>query len=341
MAFDAPYNGLSRSMFAYGAFSQYQNLASIWSIGASVGSLMAGGGSAVASNQGLKRWQLLASRTGTYGAIIAGGVAAYTNRAQIAQSLPKFDKESISETWSKVNRENLYDGISRLPTYVSSRSIGEGFAWIAGHIKFVGALMKQSQLKMRLERLSQLKGVGVVNIYTSLGDNGYWSGSYFVPKRTFCAIPTGTEESQIFREQPNNQASDEIAAHCSMFTPNKNPKYDEMARTSRDIILDWLKNDPRNIFDEYEPSQEQRERSMSDAKQWDDDGNILGLNEVGEYASEDEWQLQAILRAQGMPEPTDSGISDEDLKRAAELPLPVEGVEEVEEDDTVQDLKGD
>ena len=38
MAFDTPYNGLSRSMFAYGAFSQYQNLSSIWGIGASVGS---------------------------------------------------------------------------------------------------------------------------------------------------------------------------------------------------------------------------------------------------------------------------------------------------------------
>jgi hypothetical protein len=31
MAFDTPYNGLSSSMFAYGAFSQYHNLSSIWS----------------------------------------------------------------------------------------------------------------------------------------------------------------------------------------------------------------------------------------------------------------------------------------------------------------------
>jgi hypothetical protein len=105
MAFDTPYNGLSRSMFAYGAFSQYQNLSSMWNIGASVGSLLSGGGSVVASSQGpsWKRWQLLASRTGTYSAIIAGGVAAYTNRAEIAQSLSRFKKGSISESWSKVN----------------------------------------------------------------------------------------------------------------------------------------------------------------------------------------------------------------------------------------------
>lgn len=328
MAFDTPYNGLSRSMFAYGAFSQYHNLSSIWSIGTSVGALLSSGGTALASTQGpsWKRWQLLASRTGTYGAIIAGGVAAYANRAEIAQSLSKLNKEKISDSWSKANRENLYQGISRVPTYVSRNSIGEGFAWIASHLKFVGALMKQAQLKTRLERLSHLKGIGVVNVYTSLGDNGYWTGGYFVPKRTFCAIPTAAEEFQIFREQPNTEASDEIAAHCSMFRPDKNPKYEEMAEASRDMVLDWLKNDPRNVLDDYKPSQGQRERSMSEAQQWDDDGNVLGSSEGGKDGNEDEWQLQAILNAQGMPEPADGGISNEDLKKAAELPLPAEEV---------------
>lgn len=326
MAFDTPYNGLSRSMFAYGAFSQYQNLSSMWSIGASVGSLVTGGGSAVASSQGpsWKRWQVLASRTGTYGAIVAGGVAAYANRAKIAQSLSRLNKESISESWSKVNRENLYEGIARVPTYVSRNSIGEGFAWIAGHLNFVGALMKQAQLKIRLERLSRLKGIGVVNIYTSLGENGYWTGGYFVPKRTFCAIPTGAEESQIFREQPNTQASDEIAAHCTMFRPDRNPKYEEMAEASRDMILEWVKDDPRNVLDNYKPTKGQLERSMSDAQQWDDDGNIVGSSDDGNGANKDDWQLQAILNAQDMPEPADSGMSDEDLRKATELSLPVE-----------------
>lgn len=147
MTFDTPYNGLSRSMFAYKVFSQYQNISSMWSISTSVGSLLYTGGSAVpavAPSQApsWKRWQLLASRTGTYGAIIAGGVAAYANRAEIAQSLSKINKENISDSWSKVNRENLYQGISRVPTYVSSNSVGEGFAWIASHLKFAGALMK-------------------------------------------------------------------------------------------------------------------------------------------------------------------------------------------------------
>jgi hypothetical protein len=257
-----------------------------------------------------------------------GGVAAYANRAEIAQSLSKISKENISDSWSKVKRENLSQGISQVPTYVSRNNIGEGFAWIAIHLKFAGALMKQAHLKMRLERLSHLKGVGVVNLYTSLGENGYWTGGYFVPKRTFCAIPASTQERQIFREQGNYEVEDEIAAHCSMFRPEKNSKYAELAEASRDIILGWLKNDPRAILDDYEPSQEQRERSISDAQQWDDDGNLLCSSGWKKLEDEDEWQLQEVLNAQGMPEAADSGISCEVLNKAAELPLPSEEMSE-------------
>lgn len=337
IAFDTPYNGLSRSMFAYGAFSQYQNLRSIWSIGTSVGALLAGSGTrTAAANQvtasqspSWKRWYLLAARTGTYGAIIAGGLAAYVNRAEVAESLSKFNKESISSSWSKVNSENIREGLSRVPAYVSRDSIGEGFTWMASHLKFVGALMKPAQLKMRLERLGQLKGIGVANFYTSLGENGYWTGGYFFPKRTFCAIPREPpEEARIFREQPNVNASDEIAAHCSMFRPDKNPRYGEMAEKARDLVVEWLRNDPRAVVDEYKPSQSKRQRSMSEAQLWDDDGNVLGQEEETKSGDEDESQLQAILDAQGMPEPIDGGVADEELQRAVELPLPVEDVSE-------------
>jgi hypothetical protein len=351
MAFDTPYNGLSRSMFAYGAFSQYQNLSSMWNIGSSVGSLLTGGGAAAAASAGSamsssqaasagrpgapswKRWQLLAARTGTYGAIIAGGVAAYINRAEIAETLSKLNRESIAQSLSKENRERVYegvyDGIAQVPAYVSRESIGEGFAWMAGHLKFVGALMKQVQLKTRLERLANIKGVGVVDFYTSLGENGYWTGGYFVPKRTFCAIPTDTTELSIFREQPNIKAADEIAAHCSMFRPLKNPKYEEMSFAARSVIQEWLKNDPREVVDDYKPTQGQKERSMSEAQLWDDDGNVLGQKqERNSGDEEDELQLQAILSASGMPEAKDGGISDEDLKNAAALPLPAEEVSE-------------
>lgn len=150
-------------MFAYGAFSQYRNISSIWNIGSSVGSLLTGQGAASAASQtaltaasrnpSWQRWSLLASRTGTYGAILAGGVAVYVNRNEIAQALKGVNRETISQSWSKVNRENIGSAISSVPTYVTRDSIGEGFAWMASHLKFVGALMKQAQLQTRLQRL--------------------------------------------------------------------------------------------------------------------------------------------------------------------------------------------
>jgi hypothetical protein len=335
IAFDTPYNGLSRSMFAYGAFSQYQSLSSFWNVGTSISALLTGSGVGVtAANQlaasqssSWKRWQLLAARTGTYGAIITGGVAAYVNRKEIAESLSKVNKDNISSSWSKVNSENIREGLSQVPAYVSRDSIGEGFAWMASHLKFVGALMKPAQLKTRLERLSQFKGIGVADFYTSLGENGYWTGGYFVPKRTFCAIPREPpEQARIFREQPNVDASDEIAAHCGMFRPEKNPRYEEMVEKARDLVVEWLRNEPRAVVDEYKPSQAQRQRSLSEAQLWDDDGKVLGLKEEKNSGDEDESQLQAIMDAPGMPEPKDGGVSDEELQRAAKLPLPVEDV---------------
>lgn len=367
LTFDTPFNGLSRSMFAYGAFNQYQNLSSLYSLGTSVGSLLSAGGSGAAAGQlaaggvgvagagvaggktNWKRWQLLASRTGTYGAIIAGGVAAYMHRAEIAESLSKINKESISSSWSKAtNQENIMNQLSAVPAYVSRESIGEGFAWLAGHLKFIGALMKPAQLRVRLERLSQLKGMGVVNFYTSLGENGYWSGGYFVPKRTFCAIPEKGEESarSLFREQANPKAKDEIAAHCGMFKPETNPDYEDMGQKARDCVVNWIKSEGtgENVVDEFEASEMQRRRSINEATLWDDDGNVrpesLTKDKTGKkikvdekMEDNDEVQLQALLNATNMPEPTDGGVNDEEeLKKAAEIPLPLDqfGKEELE-----------
>jgi hypothetical protein len=51
------------------------------------------------------------------------------------------------------------------------------------------------------------------------------------------------------------------------------------------------------------------------------DGENIGMRMSGS-------QLQAILNAQGMPEAAGGGTSDEDLNKAAELPLPAEEVSE-------------
>lgn len=353
MAFDTPYNGLSRSMFAYGAFSQYQNISSMWnvlsSVSTSLPALMGAAGSASASSSvasvagssaqlattgqktSWKRWQLLAARTGTIGAIAAGGVAAYMHREAILNSLSKINRENISsinykESLAALPNIKYKENISQGLAYVSRESIGEGFAWMASHLKFVGALMKQTQLTTRLERLTQLEGVGVVDIYTSLGENGYWSGGYFVPKRTFCAVPTGKEQSQLFIEQPNPKAGNEIEAHCSMFKPEKNERYAEMLEKSKEFVLQWVGNDPRRVVDEYKPSREQLTRSRSESQLWDDDGVVKSPEgeKDGEKEEGDEDQLEAILKSQDMPQPEDGGVNDEELKMALQVPLPAD-----------------
>jgi hypothetical protein len=330
LAFDTPYNGLSRSMFAYGAFSQYQNLSSVWSIFSTVSTLGAGASTSQILSQtspAWKKWQAIAARSGTYGAIVAGGVAAYVNRAEIVSSLSKVNKENISQSWSKaVSRENFSQGLA----YVSRDSIGEGFAWMGSHLKFVGALMKQAQLKTRLSRLSQLKGVGVVDLYSSLGENEYWNGGYFVPKRTFCAIPTEKEKEMkaIFEEQANPKAGNEIEAHCGMFRADKNPKYEQMAERARDLVVLWAGNDPRRIVDDYRPNLEERKMSISEATLFDDDGKLKNKDAPElEGKSEDEVQLQAILSSSDMPQPEDGGVDEEALKLAAAVPLPADEAE--------------
>ncbi|KAH9208882.1 hypothetical protein DL95DRAFT_372809 [Leptodontidium sp. 2 PMI_412] len=326
LTFDTPFNGLSRSMFAYGTFSQYQNLSSVWNIFLTVSSSLTGAttSSALATTteaSSWMRWQTLAARTGTYGAIVAGGVAAYIHRDTIRSSLSKIKKEDLNPY-----NINYKDNMSRGLTYVSRDSIGVGFAWMASHLKFVGALMKQAQLTTRLERLSQLEGVGIKDLYTSLGENRYWSGGYFVPKRTFCAVPTekGSAVARIFQEQPNNNAKSEIEAHCSMFRPDKNARFDEMLEASALLVAEWAKIDPREIVDEYKPTREQLTRTQSESQLWDDDGKMLSPRLPQEKGdSEDEFQLQAILGCSEMPHQVDGGVDEESLKKAAETPLPM------------------
>ena len=108
LTFDTPYNGMARSLFAYGAFSQYQNASTLYSLWSSLsGGLGLQAASAAASSfatekastvpgnkqaksvartvggvpaSSWKRWGILAARTGTVGAVVAGGVTAYIHR---------------------------------------------------------------------------------------------------------------------------------------------------------------------------------------------------------------------------------------------------------------------
>lgn len=123
-----------------------------------------------------KTWQLVAVKTGTVGAIAAGGVAAYMNREAIIQgmkSMKNINKESVAESY----RQGM-DALGQGLAYINRGNVGKSFAWLSDHVTFVGALLRQKELNRRLERIGSLKGVGMHDFYCSLGENGYWSGGH-------------------------------------------------------------------------------------------------------------------------------------------------------------------
>ena len=265
LAFDTPYNGLARSMFVYGAFSQYQKVSNIWNImSATSAGLMSArsmntlstssrtaASSAVANtssaSSGWKFWQSVAIKSGAVGAIAAGGVAAYRNRDAIVKGFRNLNKSSI-KTGVKEGAENGYDALGQGLAYINRDSVGQSFAWLSSHLKFVGALLRQKELIQRLERLSAIQGIGFKDIYASLGENGYWTGGYFVPERAFCAVP-GPEQkaNELFTRTVNTAAEDEVQAHMSMFRPQLNDHYDDMAIKARDLCVQWFHSDAEII----------------------------------------------------------------------------------------------
>ncbi|ESZ91440.1 hypothetical protein SBOR_8163 [Sclerotinia borealis F-4128] len=263
LAFDTPYNGLARSMFVYGAFSQYQKVSSIWNImsAASAGLISARSlgtisarqaarraGSSVAAttrtaSPGWKIWEGIAVKSGVVGAIAAGGVAAYRNREIIISGVKNLNKSSIKD-----GAEQGYDALGQGLAYINRDSVGQSFAWLSSHLKFVGALMRQKEMVQRLERLSKVEGVGVRNFYTSLGENGYWTGGYFVPERTFCAIPAPEQRSnELFIRNVNGAVEDEVQAHMSMFKPDTNDGYDKLSEQARDLVIEWFQSDNKLV----------------------------------------------------------------------------------------------
>lgn len=305
LTFDTPYNGLARSMFVYGAFSNYSKVSSVFNVmtalsAAAPASLARLGArrtaTAAAATSGSpqwKAWQLVAVKTGTVGAIAAGGVAAYTHREAImkgVRSVKGINKESVVEGY----RQSI-DAIGQGLAYINRGNVGKSFAWLSDHFTFVGALLKQKELNRRIERMGALKGIGIHDFYCSLGENGYWSGGYFVPERTFCAVPEESHPAyDLFsrRVLPKDKIDDEVQAHLSIFRPEKHAGYKDMTEESAVLVKGWFLNeepifdDPKfqetpvdeasegatvtDILDTPPENLEKAEQSVEDEKQIDD-----------------------------------------------------------------------
>ncbi|KAK3681029.1 hypothetical protein B0T22DRAFT_388548 [Podospora appendiculata] len=319
LAFDTPYNGLARSMFVYGAFSNYSKVSNVFNVMTALSAAAPATLSRLAtrrattaalpkpSSPAWKTWQLVAVRTGTVGAIAAGGVAAYMHRAEILAGVRALTKKNGAREVAQQGVDALGQGLA----YVNRGSVGGAFAWLSDHFTFVGALLKQKELGRRLERLAKLKGVGVMDYYASLGENGVWSGGYFVPERTFCAVPEG-EEGGVFGRVVVD-AADEIVAHMNMFKPDKNKNYERMTSDAAQLVVRWFGDDSEVVddvkFAEEIQGEDSKEVEMI-AKAVDEDGDVgkvVGEKDAGDSAEVDESPLDIAAAASLVPLPDDEG----------------------------------
>ncbi|KAK7993819.1 hypothetical protein PG989_007200 [Apiospora arundinis] len=260
LTFDTPFNGLARSMFVYGAFSNYQKVSSVFNVMTALSAAPAGLGkmamqrsaavlpAARTTRSSWKGWQLIALRTGTVGAIAAGGVTAYIHREKIMEgvrNMRNLNKESMKEG-VKEGYQSSVDALSQGLAYINRGNVGKSFEYLSEHFTFVGSLMKQQELNRRLERMGELRGIGIHNFYCSLGENGVWSGGYFVPERTFCAVPDKEHlANPLFSRQVIKEVEDEIQAHMSMFHPEKNEKYESMTEEASNYVVRWFNDDSK------------------------------------------------------------------------------------------------
>ncbi|KAL4721994.1 cofilin [Fusarium chlamydosporum] len=328
LTFDTPYNGLARSMFVYGAFSNYQKVNSVFNVMTAISAAApaslarlsarrAATSAVTASTRGpqWKTWQLVAVKTGTVGAIAAGGVAAYMNREAIIQgmkSVKNINKESVAEGY----RQGM-DALGQGLAYINRGNVGKSFAWLSDHVTFVGALLRQKELNRRLERIGALKGVGMHDFYCSLGENGYWSGGYFVPERTFCAVPEESHSAfPIFERCVMLKADDEVEAHMTMFKPEKHRGYEEMTDKSAELVKEWFLSEDNIVDDpkfretppeETEETEKAKEILEKDpgAKEDENAEGADGKEKDGEFP--DESPLDIANAASLVPLPDDTG----------------------------------
>lgn len=288
-------------MFVYGAFSNYQKVSTVFNVMTALSAAPSALGKsalkrtatraplAKSSSTAWKGWQLVAVRTGTVGAIAAGGVAAYVHRQQIMdgmRSMRNLNKQSVKEGY-----QQGVDTLSQGLAYINRGNVGRSFEYLSDHFTFVGALMKQQELSRRLERMAALKGIGIHDFYTSLGENGMWSGGYFVPERTFCAIPAKDHLAyHLFSRQVVKKIDDEVQAHVSIFIRDKNDEYEQMTEEASNLVIRWF-NDDSDIFDDAKFATPLPPEPVDQLMATTEDGKEIpktdDISNVGDNAEED------------------------------------------------------
>lgn len=177
-----------------------------------------------------------------------------TPTVDASKALPAAGVEAQGNGWQKFGRVALLGAgvvaAGGAAAYLGREKVTEGWSWVGSHLEFIGCLARGDDLKKRLiavTQISETRGVGFSVFYTTLGKavegKDQWSTSVVGKERTFCTIPR--EESRTRKywvEARNDRATDEIAAHVSMFGPRENPGFYGMSDHAKDAVTSWCKD---------------------------------------------------------------------------------------------------
>lgn len=234
LAFDTPYLGIAPGVVSYGAEGHYRNATTAYNAFSEVAGLFGYGGK---SNG-------------------PGGAATAATAKEPTKSLPPTTDAAATPSWQRWGRYAMFAGAAgavaaggAAALYSQRQNLTAGFDWVSSHLAFVGCLARTSELRQRISRLAEVeeeRDIHCVNFYTCLGQGatslvettatGKTSFSQKIIRsknRTFCALPTEVEKGEAiatsaqqglrWTKAVNNQATDEVQAHMSMFLPKDNP----------------------------------------------------------------------------------------------------------------------
>lgn len=263
LAFDTPYLGISPSVIAHGAESQYKTASSAFSALGEVASAFgwggAGGAAAAASSKSSAPAPPQQQKALPAPPDSARNAMAASMRAKTS------DDAAAVPTWQRWGKYAMFAGAAGAvaaggaAAYLKRDSITEGWTWVGSHLEFVGCLMRGEELKSRLDRVMRLrvdKGVGFKDLITVLGKGSSggrppamtMAGGFVEvhrsggsPERTFCNVPKSErKKGEVFERLEIEEARDEMEAHCSIFLPGEHRGYYGMSERAKELVVKWV-----------------------------------------------------------------------------------------------------
>ncbi|OBZ76744.1 hypothetical protein A0H81_03690 [Grifola frondosa] len=135
----------------------------------------------------------------------------------------------------------LLAGVAAGTALYKREEIGVGYTWITDHMKYVGNLWDEGELRRRVERLGEIEeqmGVVFRTFYTFIPPNP----PSYPDARTFIILPKAPSLAVHFVQNQNTLALDEIQAHTGMFDSKTNDGYYDLGLMTAQMVRDALIN---------------------------------------------------------------------------------------------------